>query len=492
MRIERWLLGAATAACLLMPGTAQAEWRRAETERFIVYSDGSERGLRDYAVKLERFDALMRGQFGLPATTGGRKLPVYLVGGPSELRKVRPGLARGVGGFYSASESDVFAVLQRGIDDDILLHEYAHHFMYQNFPGAYPGWFTEGFAEFFMTATVDERGTATIGDRNRGRQAQLIQEAWLPMDQLLIRRPLDFRDREARQAFYAQSWLLTHYMIQDGDRRRRLDAYLQATARGQAPVEALQAHFGQTPEQLTRALRAYLNGTMPFIELQTPMTTPVIQMSSLPASADQVLLTTLNLRYPQEEESQTQLLADVRAAALAWPQDPLALTAMAQAELAWGETSAGEAALTRVLESNPANVEALRLMAQARMKAGDDADESERRVTLYRQARGFLARAIAADPSDYRLYAALGRSRRGFPGYPDDNDVQTWRVAAALAPQVMSIRGEAADVMVRHGLLDEAEALLTPVANNPHGGGNAEQARELLARIAERRATPAT
>lgn len=491
MRVERWLLAAAAFASLGLPGIAEAEWRRAETERFIVYSDGSERTLREYAIKLERFDALMRGRFGLTAAAGERKLPVYLVGGPDDLRRVRPDVARGVGGFYSASEFDVFAVLQRGIEDDILLHEYAHHFMYQNFPGAYPGWFTEGFAEFFMTATVDDRGKATIGDRNRGRQAQLLRAAWLPMDQVLIRRPLEFRDSETRQAFYAQSWLLTHYMLQDADRRRRLDNYLQATARGQAPVEALREYFNQTPEQLAEALRRYLRGTLPYLELQTPATTPAIQMSSLPDSADRVLLTALNLRYRQPQGAQTRVLADVRAAASAYPQDPLALTAMAQAELAWGDMAAAENALARVLEADPAHVDALRLMAEARMKAGDAAATPERRVSLYDEARGLLARALDADGSDYRLYAALGRSRRGFPGYPDDNDVAIWRTAAALAPQVMSIRGEAGQVMLRQGLLDEAEVLLAPVANNPHGGGYAEQARELLARIAEQRAGPA-
>lgn len=488
--VQRLLFALALVA--LTPASAVAEWHRAESPNFIVYSDGPERTLRAYTIKLERFDALMRGQFGLPPATGGRKLPVYLVGGPDDLRTVRPGLPRGVAGFYSASERDVFAVLQRGLDDDILLHEYAHHFMYQNFPGAYPGWFTEGFAEFFMTATVDDRGKATIGNRNRGRQAQLLREAWLPMDQLLVRRPLEFRDRDARQAFYAQSWLLTHYMLQDGERRRRLDAYLQATARGQDPVEALQAHFALTPGQLTRALRDYLDGTIPFLELQTPATTPPIEMSSLPASADKVLLTSLNLRYPQAEETQARLLTVVRDAAAEWPQDSLALTALAQAELAWGEASTGEAVLTRALEADPANVDALHLLALARMKAGDEAVDPEQRVTLYRQARGFLARALEVDRSDYRLYAALGRSRRGFPGYPDDNDVEIWRIAVGLAPQVMSIRGEAGEVMFRHDLLDEAEALLAPVANNPHGGSNAERARELLASIAEQRAAPAS
>ena len=41
--------------------------------------------------------------------------------------------------------------------DDILLHEYSHHVMARAGDVRYPGWFREGFAEYFATATVTER-----------------------------------------------------------------------------------------------------------------------------------------------------------------------------------------------------------------------------------------------------------------------------------------------------------------------------------------------
>lgn len=36
---------------VLTPAVALADWRRAESDHFIVYSDGSERALRDNAEK---------------------------------------------------------------------------------------------------------------------------------------------------------------------------------------------------------------------------------------------------------------------------------------------------------------------------------------------------------------------------------------------------------------------------------------------------------
>jgi hypothetical protein len=58
------LLLLALALVALTPASALAEWRRAESAHFVVYSDGSERSLREYTAKLERFDALMRLRFG--------------------------------------------------------------------------------------------------------------------------------------------------------------------------------------------------------------------------------------------------------------------------------------------------------------------------------------------------------------------------------------------------------------------------------------------
>lgn len=95
----------------------------------------------------------------------------------------------------------------------------------------------------------------------------------------------------------------------------------------------------------------------------------------------------------------------------------------------------------------------------------------------YVEAQTYLTRALQADPTDYRIYLALARIRRIAGPYPNDNDLQTWRLAVAYAPQVMSACAQAADALLRVDRREEAAVMLTPVANNLHGGPHVERAR---------------
>lgn len=97
------IVSLAIALLALAPAPALADWRRAESQNFVVYSDGSERSLRDYTAKLERFHGLLRSRFGGPADGELRKLPVYLVADGRALRVAQPGLPEGIAGYYTAS-----------------------------------------------------------------------------------------------------------------------------------------------------------------------------------------------------------------------------------------------------------------------------------------------------------------------------------------------------------------------------------------------------
>lgn len=484
------LLLLALAVLALTPAAALAEWRRAESPHFIVYSDGSERTLRDYTAKLERFDGLMRIRFGGGDDDDARKLPVYLVGDDRALRIAQPDLPDGIAGYYSSSENDIFAILVRGKSDDILLHEYTHHFMAKNGDGRYPGWLSEGFAEYFATATVSERGKASFGLPDPGRQYALQQNRWLSMDQLLrAKGSFDIQDRTARGMYYAQSWALTHWVLSDAGRVRSLVAYLAAINGGQDAVEAWQAIFGLTPEQLTTQLRAYARGSLRYAELDIPPITPTITVSTLPVAADAVLLTLINARAPDPSDIDgPALLRTLQAAAVRFPDDSLALVALGRAERQWGDDAAAERALTTALERQADNIEGLLLMADIIDERADVAADDVEGARQRRLAQGFLRRAFEADPTDYRVYAALARIRRRAPDYPNDNDLETWALAVRYAPQVMSIRGDAAIAMLERDRYEDAITLLTPIVNNPHGGSGAERAREMLEQIEQRRA----
>lgn len=156
---------------------------------------------------------------------------------------------------------------------------------------------------------------------------------------------------------------------------------------------------------------------------------------------------------------------------------------LAKAEFAWGTPEATEAALEAVLDRDPADVEALRWMARLRQIAAAKAHQAPDPATRDRmnsQARAFLARAMAADPDDYRIYLALGRTRRFAANYRNDNDLATWSSAVALAPQVAAVRWEAAEAFSRAEQNETAIALLLPLANDPHGGAAAARARARL------------
>lgn len=484
-----WPAGAAMALAMLIPQTALADWRRGETAHFIVYSNGSERNLRDYAARLERFEGLLAQVAGNGQSSDGiRKLPVYLVENGRELRVVQPDLPEGIAGFYRASSNNIRAILVRGQDDDLLLHEYTHHHMSQTSPGSYPGWFREGYAEYFATATVDSRGRATIGYPDMGRLQQLQRERWLPIEQLLSASPATLERRGQRGAFYAQSWLLTHYLLSDQERQRRLDGYLRAMRDGADPVETLSSQFGMTPDQLERELRTYMQRGLRYSETTLPPLTPEITITPMPASADDLLLIGLRVMETPSPEDGPGLLAQVRALAARHPNDPLALTVLARAELAWGDAATGEAALAQVLAAEPDNGEALLMSARRRVETAEAATDDEAVATGLREAQRLLARAYAADPTDYRVLEALASLRRNASNYPTENDLNTWREAVAHAPQVLSLRGQAADAMLMAGLNDEAEFYLLPIANDPHAGGNAERARQRLETIRARRA----
>lgn len=470
-----------------VPGLAHAEWRKAETRHFIVYSDGFERGLRDDALQLERIDQLMRRYFALPEIEGERKLPVYLVGARRDLEAAQPELPERISGFYSANFRDIRAVALRTSGDETLRHEYGHHFMYRNFPGSYPAWFREGFAEFFSTATVTASGRATVGRSPASSIQALHNIRWLPMDRVLTGR-FSFEDRREIAAFYAQSWLLMHWVLTDPERRRRMEGYLGETARGATPDEALQTHFGMDADQLGQTLKTYLSAGPRYAELDLDPAEPALTITPLPESADDVMLLDINARNGGPASQGPDMLARARQAAARRPTDALSQTMLARVEILWGDPAAGERAIRPLLEADPANVELLLLMAEARITAGDRLNDPDARETLYRQARGFLARAYAADPGDNRVYQTIAHSRRFAPDYPTENDVELWRRAIAIAPQVDSNRPVAAEALLRHGLVDEAEQVIQPIANDPHGRETPARIPHILDRIAAARA----
>lgn len=462
-------------------GSAHAEWRRAESPNFIVYSQGSEHHLRRYVRNLEIYDFLLRQRMGLPTATTGRKLPIYLVNGRSGLLQINPRTGQNVAGTYFPVGEDIFAAAFNDREQDYLFHEYFHHFSYQLASTAgYPAWLLEGLAEYFMTAEISET-SVKIGGYNEGRVYGLFDATWLPLEDLLTKRVGEVR-RTHQPSYYPVAWLMTHWFMSDDTRRAQLAAYILDVQQGGESVAAMERATGLTMDQLRQQLHRYRRLTIVTYTADFPETP--VTVTRLPRSADDLLLIGQRLKVGVVEDERAETADLVRRLAARHPDDPFAQLQLGHAELHFGDPDAGEALLTQLLEREPGNIEALQLMASRFMRLARERPGET--VALMRQARGYLARAYAADPAQYYTLRLLAESRQVEDNYPTENDLVTWDQAFQLAPQLVTIRLGYANALMHAEEFDEAVILLRPLANAAHGGRTAESAAGMMERAKNR------
>jgi len=464
---------------------ATGDWVRTQAPGFVLYGKVGERALRDFARDLEDFDGLLRTLHGMKRADG-RPLPIYLVARRSDLRRVKPDLDEAIGGLYSASIGDTFAVMsveggeERG--RGTLFHEYAHHFMSQHAPAAYPSWLVEGYAEYFKTARF-KPDVVELGVTNE-RIAWLRGGVWEPYDQILRRRALEGERWDIR-AFYAQSWILTHYMMSDPERLKRLTAYAGAVAAGGDPVGEMVVAAGMPLDDLERVLKRYMS-RLPGLRMPRPAPAATeLAVVRLPPSADDLLLENQRLKMGVPAAERPAVLAMVRERAARYPGDRLADLALARAENDFGDRAKAQAILKRRIEADARDVEAIQMLGWSFMlQARADRPNA---AALLHEARNWFGKGFAVDPNSPLLLYDYGISRRGEAGYPSDNIVNVLLRAQELAPQVAAFRMAAADALMRRDRFDEAAALLEPVFNNPHAGPERQQARARFEQAKARR-----
>jgi tetratricopeptide (TPR) repeat protein len=483
------LLTLVTLVGLATPATA--EWRRADTPRFVVYSDGDTGQLRDAALQLELYESALRLLHQLdPNGAPKHRIAIYLVGDHAALTAVEPGLPDDVAGFYQATNDEIFALAVRERrDQSTLLHEYAHHFMIGSFATGFPSWFVEGYAEYFASAQLQPR-RMVIGEVNRGRGDWLAYGQWLPLQTILTRRPFEFQDPKAVSMYYAQSWLLTHWFLSNPARTPILYAYIDKLRTGMDPVEAMEAASGMTLAQLDRQQREYARQRMAIkIITGDQFPQPDVRVTTLSAAEDSLLL--LSLKLSSTPEKDPALLEEIRRRTAPFPDDRFAQLLLSRAELRQGDKAVARSLLEQRLAASPDDVDVLRLLGETLWEqARDDPDG----MALVRDSRRYLAKAYQIAPDDYRTLMLLAETRQVAPNYPTDNDVETLLAGLELAPQVATLRVMAAQARARREEYDEAIDLLQPLAASPHASGATSMARHLIAQYRARLAgeEPAT
>lgn len=488
----RFLLARLAAALLvcLGPVPAHAEWHRASSAHFVIYADENPQRLRDFAIRLERFDFAARALLNmedLPPSKGNR-LTIFVLRDEKEVRRLAGDMTGFTSGFYRGLAGGSVAFIPRkvqgGDEDDvnlILLHEYAHHLMFQDLRSAYPEWLIEGFAEFLATAKFERNGAVGLGLPAAHRAYGLLNGKPLPLEALLSGNYQKVTN-DQRESVYGRGWLLTHYFFMEPSRKGQLTAYLTAISNGVSPIEAARQAFGDF-KKLERDLDQYLRRSRLVYREVKPanVTVPAVEITRLGAGAAEVLPLLAELRNDVSLKAAKSLAEKIRAIAARFPGDLLVQTTLAEAELNAGNGQAAEAAADRALAVNPQSTDAMILKGRAMMEiATDSADADEKR---FAEARKWFTRANKLDPEDPEPLVEFYKSFLLSGTRPNANAIAALHYAADLAPQDPNVRINSALQYVRDGKLKEARARLLPVAFDPHGGEGAATARAVIAKI---------
>lgn len=321
-RIQGFLLAATAALGLASP--AAAEWHKAETENFVIYSEGKEDRVRAFARELELFDALLHQLHGIEPSGNPNRPTIYLVDSYRDVEKLS---WSGVGGFYTADEYGTYAVGQNSRiktgfhlnGNAVLYHEYAHHFMYRNFNSAVPAWYSEAFAEFYSTTVIDD-DTIEIGRPANHRTESLQYHDGDSVADFLLAERGDYTS-------YSRGWLLLHMLQSDPAYAQRLTRYLDDFRNGKSLKEAAQA-LGDL-DQLTYAVGRYGQGKLQFSIIDTTdMPAPNIT-TSVPDPVEQELISIDLLRRSENlQDEPIRLLKKLEAK---YPNEPRVHFALAKA-----------------------------------------------------------------------------------------------------------------------------------------------------------------
>jgi hypothetical protein len=487
----RWFITFVAATIAATP--ASAAWYQAKSKHFIIYADERPADLAAFAAKLEKFDTAVRDVRLMddPAIGDGNRLTVFVLDDDEAVRRLEGDKSGMIYGYYEGHASGPVAFVPRTTGahnsdelhpETVFFHEYAHHLMFQVLDKSYPRWLVEGFAEFLSTARFNPDGSVSLGlpamhraygvyDRdNRLDVASMLGDSFSKLDGM------------QEEWFYSRSWLLVHYLTFEPTRRGQLDRYVDSIAKGAAPLDAAKSAFGDL-QRLDLDLDVYSHRSQfagmtvkPRDIQQIP-----IDVSPLSEGAGRAVLYRAQTRSGVTGATSGPLVDQVRALEKLYPGDELVEVELAEAELDARHPAEAEGAADRALRANPRNTDALVLKGRAmiaRTVANKSIDPKP-----FDEARRIFISANQIDTEDpeplMEYYRSYGEQGLG----PTANALAALHYASNLAPQDEGLRLTSAIQYLREGKAPEARQTLAPIAFDPHGGGYAKAARELIAKI---------
>jgi len=259
----------------------QRQWFEMRTAHFNIYSCGAPQEVDLLAAQLEEFCEAYALLAGAQAVASP---PIVVMAFPNH-EAMKPfvplyhGQPENLAGFFQRGQDENLIVLSlpgeqdSPMDMSVVFHEYTHLLLRRN-DRIWPIWLKEGMAELYSTFATTGYAAA-IAQPIEHHLLVLQHEPLMPLTELFAvgHDSPQYNERERQGIFYAESWLLTHYLVA-GDNpvaRARFKNFTPLLLAGQSPVQAFTNALQASLPTVEAEMRRYLaRGQFTPIEFSIP------------------------------------------------------------------------------------------------------------------------------------------------------------------------------------------------------------------------------
>jgi hypothetical protein len=480
---------------------AQRPWGEVSTAHFAIYSCGPIGEVYQLAARLELFHrayAQLTGTQALPCP------PVVVLAFPNSAA-MQPFLPR-----YDGAAVNAAGFFQRGVDENLIVlalsepgssrldlrvvfHEYAHFLFRQN-DAVWPLWLKEGMAEIYSTFDSSGRYASIAAPIDQHLQL-LAREPLPPLRDLFAvgHNSPQYHEAERQGMFYAESWLLTHFLMsgENPQYTARFGQFTTLLRQGWLPEQAftnsLRTTLPRVDYELNRYLARGLFRPIPLV-LATNISAPVpTHVFAAPPAEVNFRLGDELLRVGNGEASEPYFVrAHQLAPASPRPEEGLGLLADQQ-----GRRDQTLRHLKAAIDLGSENYLVYYLYARERYRAMGDAQDRHTRLTgpPAAEIRGLLERAIRLMPDFAPAHELLG-----FFEMVQGDDLERAKAQLVLAMQLepdnQSYLISLAQLLMRAGDAEAARRTLQPLLGPAAPADLRNSAQAILAQLADPKTDP--
>ncbi len=241
-------------------------WFEARTAHFNIYSCGAIQEVSKLSARLEQF----HDAYSLLAGAQSVASPPIVVMAFPDHESMEPfiplfqGKPISLSGFFKrAPEENLIVLALTGSNSfslAVIFHEYTHLLLRQN-DHVWPLWLAEGMAEIYSTFEAVGHDVY-LGKPIEHHLRLLSQQPLQPLAEIFAvnHNSPQYNEREHQGIFYAESWLLTHYLMLGDNpaRKARFGQLTKLLRQGQTAEEAFTNAFATTLPAMEEELRGYL------------------------------------------------------------------------------------------------------------------------------------------------------------------------------------------------------------------------------------------